>query len=112
MNNFFSYLALRSVVVFASTAFSILVVMLVLNIITVDDVAAILKLSPEAADALKVVLSRIKEVSGNIIEIISQLLNRLFSWAGVNVDLSKINVDVNQNPASATPEAPALSPNR
>jgi hypothetical protein len=104
MPNFLSAIALRSVFVFASTAFSILVVMLVLNIITVDDVAVILKMSPEAVNALKLVLSRVQEVSGNIIDIISQLLNKLFSWAGVDVDLSKIKVDVGHNNSGSIPE--------
>ncbi len=104
MNNFASYLAFRTVFVFASTAFSILVVMLVLNIITVDETITILKLSPEAASAFKLVVSRIQEVTGNIMDIISQLMNKLFSWAGVNVDLSKVKVDVHgANPGAVAP---------
>lgn len=101
MNDILSFLTLRTILIFASTAFSLLVVMLALNIITVDDVVVILKLSPEAANAFKLVVSRIQEVTGNIMEIISQLLNKLFGWAGVDVDLSKIKVDVNQGAGSA-----------
>ena len=95
MNNFASLFAFRTIFVFASTAFSILIVMLALNIITVDEVIVILKMSPEAASAFKLVVSRVQEVTGNIMDIISQLLNKLFGWAGVNVDLTKIKVDVN-----------------
>jgi hypothetical protein len=72
--------------------------MLTLNIITVDEVIVILKMSPEAANAFKLVVSRIQEVTGNIMDIISQLLKKLFSWAGVDVDLRKIKIDVNQTP--------------
>ena len=109
MNDFISYLTLRTIFIFASTAFSILVVMLTLNIITVDEVITILNLSPEAASAFKLVISRIQEVTGNIMDIISQLLNKLFSWAGVDIDLSKIKIDVHQGevpqtPGSVTPE--------
>ena len=94
MNEFLAIFTLRTVLLFASTAFSLLFVMLLLNIITVDEVIIILKLSPEAANALKLIISRVQEVSINILDIISQLLTKLFSWSGVEVDLSKIKVDV------------------
>jgi hypothetical protein len=47
-------------------------------------------MSPEATNALKLVLSRVQEVSGNIIDIISQLLTKLFSWAGISRSTSCI----------------------
>lgn len=81
--------------------------MLLLNIITVDDLAAILKLSPEGTNALKLVVARIQEVTGNIMQIIGQLLNKMFGWAGVDVDLSKIQVDVHQNSGGAAGNAGA-----
>lgn len=99
MNSFLNLLVFRTIFVFASTAFSILIVMLALNIITVDEVVTILDMSPAAANAFKLVVSRIQEVTGNIMDIISQLMNKLFGWAGVEVDLDKIKVDVHQNPA-------------
>lgn len=102
---------MRTVFIFGSTAFSLLVVMLSLNIITVDEVAIILKLSPEATVAFKTVISRVQEVSGNILDIISQLLNKLLGWAGVDVDLNKIKVDVNQGGA-ASQVAPASEPGK
>lgn len=103
MNNFVSHLAFRTIFIFASTAFSLLIVMLALNIITVDEVVTILNMSPEAASAFKLVVSRIQEVTGNILDIISQLLGKLLSWAGVDVDLSKVKVDVN-SAGSAAPQ--------
>jgi hypothetical protein len=77
--------------------------MLILNIITIDEVSSILKLSPEGKNALQLVFSRIQEVTKNIFDILSQLLNKLFGWAGVEVNLNKIHVDVNQNSGSITP---------
>jgi len=113
--DFLSFLSLRTVILFASTAFSLMFVMLFLNIITVDDVVIILKMSPEAANAFKLIVSRIQEVSNNILSIISQLLNKLFGWAGVDVDLSKIKVDLNNHGASGSSSssliAPAPAPN-
>ncbi len=64
--------------------------MLMLNIITVDDLVSILKLSPDSANAFKLVLERFREVVGNILDILSQVLKKLFSWAGLDIDLSKI----------------------
>lgn len=96
MNHILSYLTLRAFLVYGSTAMSIFVIMLSLNIITVDEAVTILSLPPEAAIAFKTVISRIQEVTGNILNIISQLLSKLFSWAGVEIDLNEIKVDVNQ----------------
>ena len=107
MNEILSFLTFRTIVIFASTAFSILIVMLALNIITVDETIKILNMSPEAANAFKLVVSRIQEVTGNILQIISQLLNKLFSWAGVDIDLNKIKVDVHSNPAAPAGSVPS-----
>lgn len=95
MSDILAFFTLRTFILLFSTAFSLLAIMLILNIITVDDMVAILKLSPEAGSALRVVVERLQEVCGNVVDIISQLLNKLFSWAGVDVDLSKIKVDLN-----------------
>jgi hypothetical protein len=109
MHGILSYLTLRTVIIFASTAFSLATVMLLLNIITIDELAVILSLNPEATSALKLVFSRIQEVTGNIMDIISQLLNKMFSWSGVDVDLDKIKVDLHET--GATNGAPNAAPN-
>lgn len=98
---------MRSVIIFGATTFSILVVMLTLNIITVDEVVTILRMPPDAANAFKLVISRIQEVTGNILDIFSQLMNKLLGWAGVDVDLSKIKVDVHAHDAAGSAAAPA-----
>ncbi len=103
-----SLFSFRSIILFASTAFSMMLVMLVLNIITVDEIIVILKLSPESANAIKMVILRIQEVTSNIVVIISQLLGKLLSFAGVNVDLTKIKVDLHQ---SSTPPSAVESVN-
>ena len=103
MSSLLSFFTFRTIILLFSTTFSILVVMLLLNIVTVDDLVIILKLSPESATALKVIFERLREVSSNILDILSQLLTKLLSWAGVEVDLSKIKIDVHQG-------APAVPP--
>jgi len=106
MGDLIGLFTLRTVLIFASTAFSILFIMLALNIITVDEAVTILHLSPESASAFKTVILRIQEVTGNILDIISALLNKLFSWAGVDIDLNSIKVDVNKAPQNPNPSNP------
>lgn len=98
-----TYFTLRSIFIFASTAFSLLVIMLALNIVTVDEVIVMLHLEGASADAFRLMISRIQEVTGNILEIISQLLSKLFSWAGVDVDLSKVKVDTGSGGGAPAP---------
>ena len=91
----FTYM--RIAMIYSSTALSLIILMLVLNIITIDEVLTIvgLDLKSNEAQALKLVISRIQEMSTNILQIISKLLNHLLSWAGVDVDLSKIKINTN-----------------
>ncbi len=109
MSDLLSFFTIRTFLVFASTAFSLLFVMLVLNIITVDETVTILNLSPEAASAFKLVVSRVQELTGNILDIISQLLNKLLGWAGVDIDLNKIKVDPNHAMGSGAEHGDAAS---
>ena len=89
----------RVAMIYSSTALSIIIIMLVTNIITVEELITILGIEQRSneAQALKLVISRIQEMSTNILQIISKLLNNLFSWAGVDVDLSKIKIDPHGN---------------
>jgi hypothetical protein len=94
----FSYI--RIAMIYSSTALSLMIMMLVLNIITIDELLTIIGLDQRSneAQALKLVISRIQEMSTNILEIISKLLKNLFSWAGVDIDLTKIKIDASKSP--------------
>ena len=94
----FSYI--RIAMIYSSTALSLMIMMLVLNIITIDELLTIIGLDHRSneAQALKLVISRIQEMSTNILEIISKLLKNLLSWSGVEVDLSKIKIDASKSP--------------
>ena len=80
--------------------------MLTLNIITVEEVIEIFNMSPEAANAFRTVMSRIQEVTANIFDIVSQLFNKLFGWAGVDADLNDIKVDINKGSTVEPPKPP------
>lgn len=87
-------LTLRTIILMASSVFSVAFVMLMVGIVTIDDIIKILNLSPDAANALRVIFSRFQEVTNNLIHIIGQLLNNLVSWTGTEIDTSKL-VDIN-----------------
>ena len=84
----------RAIILLFSTTFSILVIMLLLGIVTVDDLAGILHLSDDTVIILKRIVANLKEVCGNISKILSQMLNKLLSAFGTNTDLSKININI------------------
>ncbi len=99
----FTYI--RIAMIYSSTALSLMIMMLVLNIITIDELLTIIGVDQKSneAQALKLVISRIQEMSTNILQIISKLLNHIFSWAGVDVDLSKIKIDAGHKSALPDP---------
>lgn len=105
MFDIISFFTIRTVILLFSTTFSVLLVMLLLNIITVDEIITILNLPDESANALKAIVERFREVSHNVLDILSQLLTKLFDWAGIEIDLSKIKVDLNKNSSSGVPLA-------
>lgn len=94
----FSYI--RIAMIYSSTALSLIIIMLVTNIISTEELISILGIDQRSneAQALKLVISRIQEMSSNVLQIISKLINHLLSWAGVDVDLSKIKIETNNNP--------------
>jgi hypothetical protein len=87
--------AFRTIILIGCSLFSIVFVMLLLNIITIADIQDILNLSDETTNALATVLGRFLQVGHNLLGILSEFLNRLFGWAGMKVDLNTIKVNVN-----------------
>lgn len=111
MISIINILALRTIMLMASGVFSVAFVMLMVGIITIDDIVKILNLSPDAANALRVIFSRFQEVTNNLIHIIGQLLNNLVSWTGTEIDTSKL-VDINHNTQPAFASDPAVDSNQ
>ena len=107
MISIINILVLRTVILMASGVFSVAFVMLMVGIITIDDIVKILNLSPDAANALRVIFSRFQEVTNNLIHIIGQLLNNLVGWTGTEIDTSKL-VDMNHNTQPAFTSDPAV----
>ncbi len=95
----------------ASGIFSVAFVMLMVGIITIDDIVKILNLSPDAANALRVIFSRFQEVTNNLIHIAGQLLNNLVAWTGTEIDTSKL-VNINHNTQPAFTSDPVVDSNQ
>ena len=94
LNYLISYSVVRMFMLCSSTVLSMIFLMVVLNIITVDELSKILNLSNEQTGILKLVTSRIQEVTENILQILTKLIRHLLSWAEINdIDLSKIKIE-------------------
>lgn len=107
MHALLAILSLRTFLTFATTAFAIAIVMLSLNIITAHELSQILGIAGTDAEvALTKVIGSMQHMMNKVLNIISQLLNKVLDWSGVEVDLNKIDVDVNQAPPSGGENAP------
>lgn len=81
-----------------STTFSIVILMLFFNIITVDELSSILKLGKTETKIIKSMLDETRNITNNILRVLSQVIEHLFGWAGLdNVNLELINIDLHEN---------------
>jgi len=91
------YSPLRVAMLLTSTTFSIIIIMLFFNIITVDELALILKLGKTETRIIQSMLNETRNITNNILRVLSQVIEHLFGWAGVdNVNLDVINVDLHE----------------
>jgi hypothetical protein len=100
-----------------STTFSIVILMLFFNIITVEELSSILKLGATETKIIKSMLNETRNITNNILRVLSQVIEHLFGWAGLdNVNLEIINIDLHENAGknnnfSGNPNAPVNCPN-
>lgn len=87
--------ATRLVIGLISGTISIVLLMLILGIISIDELGKVLNLSASQMEVVRSVLSKIQVLVNHVLEILSKMLTKLLSWSGVEVDLSKIKVDMN-----------------
>lgn len=81
-----------------STTFSIVILMLFFNILTVEELSSILKLGATETKIIKSMLNETRNITNNILRVLSQVIERLFGWAGLdNVNLELINIDLHEN---------------
>lgn len=86
--------AMRLFFGFLSSIIAIVLLMLVLGIITAEELGTILNLSSSQIGIVKSVISKLHVLIDNLLQILSKLLTKLMSWTGVEVDLSKIKLDM------------------
>ena len=101
MNHYSPY---RVAILLTSTTFSIILLMLFFNIMTVTELATILKLGKTETKIIQSMLNETRNITNNILHVLSEVIEHLFSWAGVkDVNLELINIDLHEganNPAS------------
>jgi hypothetical protein len=77
--------------------------MLFFNIITVNELAIILKLGKTETKIIQSMLNETRNITNNILRVLSQVIEHLFGWAGVdNVNLDVINIDLHEGANSET----------
>jgi len=95
------YSPARIAMLLTSTTFSIVLIMLFFNIITVNELATILKLGKTETKIIQSMLNETRNITNNILKVLSQVIEHLFGWAGINnVNLELINVDLHENNVS------------
>jgi len=106
------YSPARIAMLLTSTTFSIVLIMLFFNIITVDELATILKLGKTETRVIQSMLNETRNITNNILRVLSQVIEHLFGWAGIdNVNLELINVDLHDNSShNGLSDAQELSP--
>jgi hypothetical protein len=85
----------RVLLIYSSTALSLTLMMLMLNIITIPEIIKILRLNPHGTEARTItnILVRMQEVTNNIIDIIAKLFSKVLNSFGMaDIDISKIKV--------------------
>ncbi len=91
------YSPVRVAMLLTSTTFSIVVIMLFFNIISVDELSSILKLGKTETRIVQSMLDETRNITNNILKVLSQVIEHLFGWAGIdNVNLELINVDLHE----------------
>lgn len=71
--------------------------MLFFNIITVQELSTILKLGKTETRIIQSMLDETKNITNNILHVLSQVIEKLFGWAGIdNVNLELINIDLHE----------------
>jgi amino acid permease len=98
------FFTFRTILLLFSTTFSILVVMVMVGIITVEDLVTMFHLTKEQANVLNNIVDKVQVVWDNILGILSQLINKLFDFAGIDVDLTKIHLDTENSVKDALPK--------
>ena len=82
---------IRTFIALTSGIFAVAFIMLMTGMITIQEIAVILKLSPEATAALTQVYLRFYGFTHNLINIFFELIKNMIDWTGASVDTNKIN---------------------
>ena len=91
MFSILNFQIIRVLLSLTSGIFAVAFIMLMTGMITIQEIAVILKLSPEATTALNQVYLRFHGFTQNLINIFFELIKNMIDWTGGSVDTNKIN---------------------
>jgi len=107
-----SIITARLAILSISTCISIGIVLVLTGAIPTDHIVKIFNLSPEAANALKLIVSRFQEVTQNVIAIFNQIIGSNSTDSGSSNLQNVINNAIdNASNAANTPPNPTPSSN-
>ena len=93
----FVYLAIKLLLLLSTSGFALLIIALSFSLIDIDQLSSLLNLSPEVTDALRVVISRIKEVTANIGDTIADIVKENTGKNIENIDINDVKKQINES---------------
>lgn len=93
----FVYLAIKLLLLLSTSGFALLIIALSFSLIDIDQLSSLLNLSPEVTDALRVVISRIQEVTANIGNTIADIVKENTGKNIENIDINDVKNQINES---------------
>ncbi len=93
----FVYLAIKLLLLLSTSGFALLIIALSFSLIDIDQLSSLLNLSPEVTDALRVVISRIQEVTANIGDTIADIVKENTGKNIENIDINDVKKQINES---------------
>lgn len=91
-----SFFIFRLVFIFVTSGLALLLIALSFNLVDINQISKILNLSPELSDALRVVISRIQEVTSNLGDTIINLIEDNTGSSIENINAEDVKDKINE----------------
>jgi hypothetical protein len=93
----FVYLAIKLLLLLSTSGLALLIIALSFSLIDIDQLSSLLNLSPEVTDALRVVISRIQEVTANIGNTITDIVKENTGKNIENININDVKNQINES---------------
>ena len=103
---FISFLIFRLVFIFVTSGLALLLIAISFNLVDINQVSKFLNLSPELSDALRVIVSRIQEVTSNLGDTIINLIKDNNGSSIENINVEDVKNKINETLKDSTDNKP------